>query len=415
MSSDIKKVRVLFNDSHVNLPSSTLVPQGGPSRFAQTFASFTINNPQENIELISLLFSASYKGKSDFYVRHHQSEGHTFYELMYAKEGLTKTYTQNFTKAEFVKYLEPWIQGVKKVIRQSNPDIVFLNNIDLRGYIMMRAASEMNIPVTIQHAGIWKKENFLSHKIYSDSIRKIFNSFDKEIIKKTKKQIFLNGMSRDEFFNLHNTPLTDELKKKITIIPLPIEDVPLKDFKETFGKVLRVGVVARWDRIKNHSAVFRLAVYAQRHNLPIKIISVTKPPAGVRSHFLQRYKTMIQIVEPMSPKLLRNFYHNCDIILMPSRFDVSPTVVAEALSQGVPVITSSQTGWVGHFKKYKLDDCIIGPYDSGKKIADTIFQVSRNFKKYRPRFNLFRDHISQWHSEHIVFKQYYKLFRELSK
>ena len=48
-------LRILFNNSHANLPSSKNIPQGGPASFAKAFSDNM--NKHSDIELISLVFS----------------------------------------------------------------------------------------------------------------------------------------------------------------------------------------------------------------------------------------------------------------------------------------------------------------------------------------------------------------------
>src|SRR5690606_22698206 len=117
-------------------------------------------------------------------------------------------------------------------------------------------------------------------------------------------------------------------------------------------KVLSVGAVGRWDMIKNHGALDRLGSYVRKAKLDWKVLVVTKPSVRASQTFLKRYRSHVTLVNPMHPQDLLTWYRGIDILIVPSRFDVSPTVVLEAISLGKPVIISDRVGWGDVFRKH---------------------------------------------------------------
>jgi glycosyltransferase involved in cell wall biosynthesis len=406
-----KKIDIACNDYHVNLPQNkkNIIPQGGPSRFAQLFesdegAQATYGN------VTSILFSHDDNAKTP-YLRIVKKNKHSYYEVVYDAQQLRFTYTRKYTKKEYVTFLDPWINQVILIFKETLPSVLFLNGFSLSNWIIMEAAYRMDIPVYIQHAGIWKKEIMISQKFFSSSIRRIFASLEKETINKTKGQIFLNQFSKRAFLSMHDHVPSKNLLKKMVIIPLPVAEQETSPFKKVIGEIPVIGMVARWDAIKNHSAFMRLAKYSNKKNTPIKLSCVTQAPTKGASLFFENYAELVTIVPPMAPDGLKYFYRSCDVLLVPSRFDVSPTVVIEALSQGIPVIISENTGWVDVFKQFGLSSMIISPRASGAHILEKIQDLTSHYKKYRPHYCELRDYLLKEHKPRRVFASYSDLFK----
>jgi glycosyltransferase involved in cell wall biosynthesis len=360
------------------------------------------------VELVSLLFSHNQESK-DIYIR--KTSGiRDFYELVYPREILINSYKQKFTKKEYNKFIETFVSKVSILLKEIKPDLVFLNGFSLSNWVIMQAAHQSGIPSCIQHAGLWKKELIASGSSFSPSIKKIFSSYEKEAFKKTAHQIILNDFSRDELFEIHNVS-KKEFLKKTSIIPLPIEIDKPKKVSLIAPKVFQIGVVARWDRIKNHSAVYRLAKYIKDNNFNCRINVVTKWDPSYKTNFKDKYQNIVNIIPPMSPKELKNFYKDQDIVLIPSRFDVSPTVLMEALLLGKPVVISNKVGWVTDYKKFEIHELVFNFTDSGEKIFKKIEKLLSSKDKYLPQFTLLQNKIINEHSNKKVFDQYYKLFK----
>lgn len=201
--------------------------------------------------------------------------------------------------------------------------------------------------------------------------------------------------------------------KKTSVIPLPIEIDKFKKISLDTKKIFEIGIVARWDRIKNHSAVYRLAKYIKDNNLNYHINVVTKWDPSYHTDFKDKYQDIVTIVPPMSPKDLKSFYKSQDIVLIPSRFDVSPTVLMEAILQGKPVVISNNVGWVSDYKNFGISDLVFNYTDSGEKIYQKIEKLVLSKNKYLTKFNLLQKKIIASHSNEKVFEEYYKLFKSI--
>lgn len=129
--------------------------------------------------------------------------------------------------------------------------------------------------------------------------------------------------------------------------------------------------------------------------------------------YKREYENFIKIVKPMNPEKLKNYYSKEDIIIIPSRFDVSPTVLMESILKGKPVIISSNVGWVSDYRKLNLDKLIIKPNSSGKIIYGTINELLSNKEKYIKLFTKMQQKIIIKHNTKVVFNQYYNIFKKL--
>ncbi len=411
MNSKAQNMNIAFNDYHVSLPQNkkTHIPQGGPSRFAQLFESE--GDLYTNYHTVtSILFSHDEAAQVP-YLRTTTVGKHTYYEVVYNAQALRSTYHGTYTKKQYKGILEPWIQVITSIFIERKPDVVFLNGYGLSNWMILEAAYRLSIPVYIQHAGIWKKEIVLSKQSFSPSIQRIFIAMEKETVTKTVGQIFLNEFTKKVFLNIHHIKPVKKILNKMVVIPLPVAEHDTLPFKKTISETISIGMVGRWDAIKNHSALLRLAKYVTKKDIPLRLSCVTQAPQNGVSKFFETYSQLVAIVAPMSPDLLKKFYQKQDVLIVPSRFDVSPTVVLEALTQGVPVIISKNTGWVDVFKQFGLESMIIDPTASGARITEVIHSLQNQYPEFRSRYSKLRTHLLNQHKPRRVFAQYLALFK----
>ncbi|MBY0328594.1 glycosyltransferase, partial [Patescibacteria group bacterium] len=242
--------------------------------------------------------------------------------------------------------------------------------------------------------------------------RKTFYDMERDTIKWCAHHIFLNEFSKNVFIDLYTIKRQKSFAS--SVIPLPIElPVLTTSNKTTRNKeaAVNIGMVARWDSIKNHSALLRLAQSAIRPK-NWTIHSVVAVNAS-RSDFAKEYVNSITIVEPMPPEKLTRFYEAMDVILLPSNFDVSPTVAAEALLVGKPVIISDQVGWVNDFITVGLKDHVISPNISGTALVNTIRDVVSAINTNSKKYATLVKQIRYDHEPKRVFTEYASVFNSV--
>ncbi|MDB5254665.1 MAG: glycosyl transferase group 1 [Candidatus Nomurabacteria bacterium] len=407
-------IRILFNDNRNNYPGSTHTPQGGPEIFSALFTSYFKDTPHHltSVFFLNSIFLDAIASRKIL-----SKKQHDYVELSYPRKTLNASYKEEYTKKEYLEFLAPWFEEMEKIFDAAKPDVVFLNGYALTNYFLFAVAKKRGIPVCMQHAGIWKEEIMTaSGSAFSSSIRKIFISLEKDLTRYTTHHIFLNEHSKDRFLSAHNLTAAD--LHAVSVIPLPIpvpKVVRPVTLKKKASKPIAIGAVSRWDAIKNHSAILRLAEYIAENNIPATVSVVTNPFNGIASEFRDRYTKHVQVIAPMSSAKLVTFYRTCDVLILPSKFETLGGVVMEALIQGVPTVISDQTGWVREYQSFGLDALIISPNDSGKKLFDAINELFAHPERFIKKFARLQKQILSRQLAKHVFPQYEKIFISLSK
>lgn len=412
MATIKKPLKILYNEYHASIPSKNLSPQGGPLRFAQNFREFFLNGG--SYELCPVIFSYANKSVEPF-LRTTKTTNGIFTEVVYDSQFVRSSYKMDLTKKQLIEYFAPILQKLEEVFDTQQPDVVFLNGFSLSNWWLLYVAHKKKVPVVIQHAGIWKKEIMRSKDTFSATLRKTFYDMERDTINWCASHIFLNEFSRDVFINLYKIKKTSLFSSVVIPLPisLPVVSKTKKDTNYDETSRIAIGMVARWDSIKNHSAMLRLATSS---NKPARWhMNTVVSQSASKSEFAKQYRKNVGIVEPMSPEKLTQFYESMDIVILPSNFDVSPTVAAESLLVGVPVIISDQVGWVDAFIKHGLKDHIVAPKISGTAFVDRIKTVLGDYKNNSKKYTALVSQIRKDHAPTTVFKQYATLFSSVAR
>lgn len=394
---------ILSNEYISNAIVSDRHACGGPAIFAKNFSKYLIKRGHGWLGIAmrtEKIPTPRIKKISGF--------GRARYWRLAFPEKLFKAVTLAKRKGSPEIILTPIINRLAALIEKCRPDVLFLNGFSLFAWTLMKAAGRAGVPIAIQHAGIFTKEVKIYKHLFSATGRKILYQMEKDIAAGVQHEIFLNEFSR----KVYKREVGKINAKKSSIIALPYFDFKtavLPKQKKSAGH-LKIGVVARWDKIKNHEAVLALAKKIEELGLPWRIHSVTKIPlTRFISGFKKEYRRYVKVEPPRSAEALKNFYRAMDIVIVPSKFDVSPNVVMEAVLAGVKVLISPNVGWMSEFKKSGCDNGIIDFSDPGivvkriKKIAGQP-PCSRLVKAIRKN-----------HKPNKIFLSYLKIFNSIKK
>lgn len=294
------------------------------------------------------------------------------------------------------------IKAAKNILEQEKPDAVLINGYAIYNWIILTAAAELKIPIFSILHGLWFTEiqtNTKTLNMTATGIR-ITKSMEADIARHSKKMFFVSQFSRDAYEkNIIKIP-----KGKAILMALPYNPVfesPTKPVNS--GPQLNVGIVGRWDPIKNHPAFLAVAKRARELGLPWKFHAVTKIGKNLELNSLRtEYRKHITIHPAQSPAKLKSFYDKMDILLLPSKFDVFPTVVMESLLRNRLTIISDQVGWKTLYKKFGLGH-LVTKFDNPDKIIQTITK----YRSQRPPQALIK-HIKKQHSPSVVFTELIK-------
>lgn len=395
-------MRILSNDYTSSLPNSNFNVKGGPPRFSIDFSAYTLAHGHEWVGLLHDI-----KLKS-LYESLGRSGGKTFFSAQ-APTATHEALRELHENVQPDVFFANEIAVLESVLRIVSPDIVFINGFSAFAWILSASARRLSLPVVIQHAGIWHKEIDLYADLFPLQARTMSYLMEREAAEHVTANIFLNTFSQKAFELIVGT-------KKVanaSIIPLPHPGWSFTDsFHPKTGPDRILGVVARWDRIKNHEAILALAEAIKSQGLPWRIRSVTSiPDTPTKAEFKSRYRELIEVVAPMDRKLLSEFFRASDALILPSHFDVSPTVVMEAVTHGIPTLISPNVGWVSEYQECDMENWI-GDFDDPGAI---ISQLRDNFALPDwPEVSQFANYVKKCHNPDIVYSSYLRLFTTLS-
>ncbi|MFA5188875.1 MAG: glycosyltransferase family 4 protein [Patescibacteria group bacterium] len=393
---------IIFSNDYRSNFLADKVSTGGPARFAKEFSDYAIN--KKNIwQGISLVASAD----SNIKIKQIKRKG-KFFWLVSMDQKLIKAVCDAKTKVDPGKILQPVIEQIRRIIKKFKPDIIFLNGFSIFNWIILKAAFDENKKIVIQHAGILAKEINIYADFFSPWGRKLLLQMEKDITDSVAVEIFLNEFSKQTYFKLvRKVP-----SEKAFVIPLPFSGK--KNIRPKFkafnsDKSLKIGAIARWDRIKNHEAILKLAKALRKNGLPWKIYSVTKiPETAVRSDFKKQYRNLVEVIAPMDYNHIIKFLQKMDLLILPSHFDVSPNVVIEAANEGKITLISPNVGWVNEYRRNHCADLIVD-FAKPKAVIGRIKKISKavSFAKINKMFS----NLNKKHDKKYIFDAYLQLFK----
>lgn len=398
-----KRMRVLTNDYHMNLPGSTQSVKGGPQRFSRDFSAFAVAHGIEWQGIVNRAATSEdaagttseAPGKKFFFVESKDSS----YEAFRAFDASVSL------DALFASEREE----LARIVGESQPDLVFVNGHSIFTWLLARAAFDADIPVVLQYAGIWKKEIDQYAELFSPASREACDAMERELAERAAANVFLNQASLAAFIESHPGATV----RNPRIIPLPHAGW---EFTGSYAPSVRtervIGVVARWDRIKNHDAVLALAEEIVRRGLSWRIVAVTDiPNTDVRADFKKRYRELVTVVPPMERDALKEFYRSLDALILPSHFETAGGVVMEALAEGKPTLIAPAVGWADDYHRHGMDEWVA----DFKNPSGAVDALEAQFTRASwPEVEAFARAVQSEHSPDRVFSAYLSLFNELA-
>ena len=398
----ITHMRILTNEYLSNVPGANIIAHGGPAHFANKMKGFLVAHGHEWIGVVP-----AYQEHITTHIIVHDG-GVKLFEI----NATTATLENLRLLAENVSpeiYFREIILSLKTLMRDVFPDVVFLNGYSVFNGLIDIAARSLEIPVVIQHAGIMKKEVDQYRELFTEAGAGLCCEMEKKTALCAAVNIFLNTSSEQAFceaYDIAEVPNT-------VIVPLPYAQNSFRYIPKTLPKdgTLTFGVVARWDRIKNHQALLLFAEEVKRAGLSWKIKVVTKIPETLKQvEMKEQYRALIEVVPPMHNKDLQSFYRSIDIALLPSHFDASPTVVMEALAFGVPTLIGPGVGWASEYQHCGMKDWVTS-FDDPCAVVDLL--QTKLFNSVALDCTSLASYIEVHHKPETVFGAYHDIFTKI--
>jgi glycosyltransferase involved in cell wall biosynthesis len=394
-------MKIFSNDYLANIPTKAGPTKGGPAHFSRSLQNTLINKGDQWIGLVPDYYRGK-KIKTEL-IQTKKYKNKKWWTVSLPKDYLEKRVTKAKQIGNPLVILEELISEIKKIIVREQPDVIFINGSSAFAWAYLVAAHSTQIPVVALYAGIWTMEIDQYSDMFTPGGIKMMKKMEKDFGILSDYSVFLNETCRDLFTRkIQNIP-----KSKIRIIPLPCESSksnltsPAKK-----NQILNVGIVARWDRIKNHKAYLDLVKEAQLNNKNWKFFAVTTIPKTKKfKEFKREYRKNIEVLEPMDKKKLQKFYRKMDFMILPSFFESASFVVLEAAFEGVPTFMSKNVGHANHFLKNGLSDFVVN-FDNIKEAFKKIDAGSS--KKYPKKFV---NSLKKIHEPKRVFSELEKLFK----
>ncbi|MFA6417506.1 MAG: glycosyltransferase family 4 protein [Patescibacteria group bacterium] len=393
---------ILSNDYLSNVEKNSKVSEGGTGNFSELFSDYLLAKEHS---WAGIIIDGDKMAKRIFTRKIISSSGKLFYKLLIPSAIFNSVGVGNHTlEKAFEKVIDEMVIVMKKI----NPDAVFLNGCYYKPWIILKAAKRLDIPVVTQHAGIMAMEaktayeRGLTNKKKEQQLIKMEADFSKY----SNIEIFLNEFSKKRY---EQTTIKVD-KNKAIIVPLPFFTIPFRKKNRAKKDGLKIGLVARWDGIKRHEDYLALVKMAKQQKENWDFYAITSiPDTNKNIEFKNEYRKLIKVLSPRSKRKLYDFYRQMDLMVLTSRFDVSPTVVLEAAYLGVPTAISPNVGFVEDYKKNKLDYLVCDFSNPAK----AHLKIKKILDK-KPPVAFFK-HLMKQHDPNLILAQYLEIFKKVTQ
>ncbi len=383
---------ILSNDYPSSIPGSEEVPSGGTARFARDFSQAVAASGNTWVGVLR-------------YTKEQTIDNGNIKHATILKN--TES-TNSFLLLE--EYIDPYeyfaadILRIVHIIHEFKVTSVFLNGAYTFTWILYAAAKKAGIPCITQHAGVFAVEVQYRPSGFSPMGVKQSLKMVQEIAEYSSHNIFLNEFSYEKFKELSMGIIHNPI-----VIPLPYGDGKYPNhFSVKNSETLHIGCVARWDAIKNHEAIVSLAEEIHTQQLPWHLSVVTSiPPTPIKAELKKHYGEVVSLIEPMSTDMLMQYYAKNDIMILPSHFDVSPTVVLEALQAGVPTLISKTVGWRSEYEAAGMNEWI-ADFSDTKHCIEQIKKI--HARKEWSEVGGFAKMAGERHESDAIYAKYLTLF-----
>jgi len=236
----------------------------------------------------------------------------------------------------------PWrpTHAIKKLIEQYNPDIIHVQHPFLLGVSGLKAAQTYNIPCV-----------FTYHTMYEDYAHYIPlpQWLTKPIIRSITKR-FCNSVDGiiAPSSAIKNYLMAQQIKTPITIIPSPLRPFFLTATAQTSShkQYFELLIVTRFVPEKNVPFVFDVLKQLP-DNFTLTLVGYGSDYEILQQLAYEQFRfspERVRFIHKPNQDDLLACYRNADLFIFPSTTDTQGIVLAESMSQGVPIIAIDGPG-----------------------------------------------------------------------
>jgi len=341
-------------------------PIGGQLTSVRNFLKYVVKKHPEKIDDI-LLVGVTTRANELGTVKKIDIDGAKFKFLAVAIAETDLSKTKKSLRLEFSK----GILKYGRYIKISKDDINYIQTPEAYGVIkVLNPKTKVTIFSHGSYANMERGFRFFNK---FPIIQKGFVLYLKSVIKGARKIFVID----DDSYNYYKKYQKNLVKVSNSIV-LPDDfdkfDAGQRDFE---GRLLFVG---RLSKDKGVSEIIK-AVYLCDDNYTLTIVGdgeFKDELLKVNNECISKYgKNKTEFVGAVEPASVGDFMRKSDILIMNSAFEGVPMTILEALSHGLPVI-STNVGGIGKTVDFGADSTETN--GSASSIKDAIYTVKENFK-----------------------------------
>ena len=262
----------------------------------------------------------------------------------------------------------PWrpTHTIEELIKQHNPDIIHVHHPFLLGVSALRAARTSNIPCIFTYHTLYEQyahyvplPRMYLQPIIRSAVRKFCNKVDAIIAPSNCVKNYL---------------LSQHIKTPITVVPSPLRNIfteskqKERDTKLTLFSLL---LVTRFVQEKNIPFVFEV-MQLLPDNFRLTLAGYGADYEKMQAYAIDTFKldpTRIRFIHKPTENELIELYRTADLFIFPSTTDTQGIVLAESMSQSVPVVAVDGPGQRDIIKNEVNGFIIKDAADAAKKIV----------------------------------------------
>ncbi|HBI93267.1 MAG TPA: hypothetical protein DDY58_13095 [Terrisporobacter glycolicus] len=306
---------------------------------------------------------------------------------------------KNIDRLNFKVKSKKMYKNLLKEIDFENLDIIHAHSLFTNGYLAYRLKKEKNIDyiVAIRNTDINIFFRYMPH------MRKL----GLEIMNNAKKVIFISQPYKDYFIEKYakyseHTLLSD----KIEVIPNGIDSFwfnNMNSSKKT--KKLKLLYVGTLNKNKNIISIIKAVNKLRQKGYKLELEIVGDGPYYKKiDKRIKKHKEYIHLNGKLNSKELLEKYRECNIFVMPSKYETFGLVYVEALTQGLPVIYTKGQGFDGIYEDgnvgYSVEyGNLLDLTNSIEKLINEDIELDKYKKDLKEKF--------MWIN---IAKKYYKLY-----
>lgn len=189
-------------------------------------------------------------------------------------------------------------------------------------------------------AALAKKRKFIftphsfgfNKSLTKNILHKLYKPFGSYIFKSADKIISIAEVEKEMLIHTFNIPID-----KIIYLPLPIKIVP-KNILKYDKKFTIIAFFGRLSQEKNIDVLIRAFELVRNQHPDCKLFIAGDGPLRKELENIGKSVEGVHFLGPLFNKDLNDFIDDIDIFVLPSKFEVSPRSVIEAMSKGIPSV-----------------------------------------------------------------------------